>query len=221
MKKNIFNYLFLIFILGVFGCGVYTSVYTDYDHGTNFSKYKTFALLPDSGMTAKKDSFENTAYDNDIIRNNAKNYIIRELDNRGLRVEINNPDILVQLVLLNEKQEHIVYTSFPFAPYYYNNPLYFPYFYPYYNDYTYYGWGCNGFYCDYIAPRYKETYVKGTITINMYDRKLKKLVWTGSAEGDIYDPDFIEDDIHPAIQRIMKTCPLRPSPDKSNMYSKG
>mgnify|MGYP003425293804 FL=1 len=56
---------------------------------------------------------------------------------------------------------------------------------------------------------YTKTYVKGTITINMYDRKLKKLVWTGSAEGDIYDPRYIQFDVHPAIDRIMKKFPVK------------
>ncbi len=43
----------------------------------------------------------------------------------------------------------------------------------------------------------------------MYDRKLKKLVWTGSAEGDIYDPRYIQFDVHPAIDRIMKKFPVK------------
>lgn len=43
----------------------------------------------------------------------------------------------------------------------------------------------------------------------MYDRKLKKLVWTGSAEGNIYDPRYIQYDVHPAIDRIMRTFPLK------------
>ena len=34
-------------------------------------------------------------------------------------------------------------------------------------------------------------------------------VWSGSAEGDIYDPSYIHYHVHPAIDRIMKKFPVR------------
>jgi len=208
MKKIFTGCVIAFFFFGLTRCGVYTDTYSDYDHHVDFTKYKTFAWLPDSGVIAKKDSFRNSAYDNDIIRNNAKNYIAHDLGKRGFRIEVDNPDVLVQLVLQNEKKQFVRDFPFQYSPYYYRNRFYYPYYYPYYDYYTYYGWGCLNGYCDY-PPDARRTYVKGTITINMFDRKLKKLVWTGSAEGNIYDPSYIQDDVHPAIHRIMKNFPVK------------
>ncbi|HET7818747.1 MAG TPA: DUF4136 domain-containing protein [Bacteroidia bacterium] len=209
LKRQLKNNFALIYILLLTGCGIYTNTYFSYDKNIDFTKYKTFAWLPDSGMTAKKDSFRNSAYDNDIIRNNAKNYIVHDLGKRGFRIQVNDPDVLIQLVLQNEKKQVIRDFPFYYSPYYYYNRFYYPYYYPYYDYYTYYGWGCLNGYCN-NYPASKQTYVKGTITLHMFDRRLKKLVWTGSAEGNIYDTSYIQNDVHPAIHRIMKKFPLRP-----------
>lgn len=211
MKRMISNAFVALMIWSISACDIYTKTYSNYDRSIKFKEYKTFAMLPESNMEAKKDSFRNTAYDNDIIRNNAKNYIIHKLSKKGLRMETNEPDLLVQLVLLNEKKERIV-RSAPVYPYYYYNRFYYPYYYPYFDYFTFYGWGCYDEYCGFSDRSYVQTYVKGTITINVFDRKLKKLVWTGSAEGNIYDPSYISESVHPAINRILRQFPLKEKP---------
>ena len=52
--------------------------------------------------------------------------------------------------------------------------------------------------------------MKGAITLNFIDRKNKKLIWTGTAEGDIYDPGMINKDLHPAVHRILDEYPVKP-----------
>jgi len=205
MKVGIIGIILLGILLFVTRCGTYTNVYSNYDKSVDFSQYKTFAWAPDSGAVVPKDL---EAYDNDIVRNNAKNYITHSLSHRGLLVNIDSPDLVLNLVLLNEKKERIVtYHSYPYNGYYYYNPYYFPYYYPRYRYYTWFGWGPP--YYEDQSTTVTKTYVKGTITLNMYDRKQRKLVWTGSAEGDIYDPKYIQYDVHPAIDRIMKKFPVK------------
>jgi hypothetical protein len=229
MKKILCLVLSFFFIFCLFKCAVYNNIYSEYDHSVDFTKYKTFAWLPDSGITARKDSFRNTAYDNDVIRNNAKNYITHQLTDRGLTVHVNSPDALFQLILLNEKRQRIItsspaYYPMPYYygayhfPYYLDGRTYYPYYYPYYDYYTYYGWGCADFYCNNNSIR--QTYVKGTIIINMYDRKQKKMIWTASAEGNIYDPNTIKEEVDPAIKKMMKDFPVKPEnkTHKSDMY---
>lgn len=231
MKRIIYSFISLCIILCLFKCSVYNDIYSEYDHSTDFTKYKTFAWLPDSGVTARKDSFRNTAYDNDVIRNNAKNYITHQLADRGLTIHVDSPDALFQLILLNEKQHRIItfspaYYPMPYYygayhfPYYLDGRTYYPYYYPYYDYYTYYGWGCADFYCS--NYNYKQTYVKGTIIINMYDRKQKKMIWTASAEGNIYDPNTIKEEVNPAIKKMMKEFPIKSGGknNKSDMYVK-
>lgn len=184
-------------------CGSYKNIYTNRDESVDFSNYHTFAWAPDS-TSNRDDKPELAAFDNDIVRNNAKNYINHNLTNRGLLLDIKSPDLVLKLVLLNEKQEKVVtYQSYP--GYYYYSPFYFPYYYPYYRTYTWYG--AYPFWND--VTTYTKTYIKGTITIDVFDRKLQKLIWTGSAEGDIYDPSYIKYAVHPAVDRILKRFPIK------------
>jgi hypothetical protein len=189
-------------------CSPYRHIYTNYDKSTDFSSYHTFAWTPDSTTSTVKVPPDLAAYDNDIVRNNAKNYISYTLTKRGLLVNTDSPDVVLELVLLNEKKEKVMsYEASPYAGYYYYNPYYFPYYYPYYRYYTWYGWSYPPYW---ERTVYTRTYVKGTITINVYERASRKLVWTGSAEGDIYDPAYIQFDVHPAIDRIMRQFPIKP-----------
>ncbi|CAD5265341.1 MULTISPECIES: DUF4136 domain-containing protein [unclassified Imperialibacter] len=199
----------LVIILA--GCETYRTIYSNYDRSIDFTSYKTFAWAPDS--IAGQES-ENTPYDNDIVRNNVKNYITHGMTQRGFLVDVESPDLVLDLVLLNEKKERIVtYHSYPYSGYYFYNPYYFPYYYPdrrFYTWHGWYGWGYRPPYWGDQVTTYTHNYVRGTITLNMYDRQLKKLVWTGSAEGDIYDPAYIQYNVHPAIDRILKEFPVKP-----------
>lgn len=190
-------------------CNTLRTTYTNYDRSVDFNRYETFAWVPDS---AEETAFQQEpgAFDNDIVRNNAKNYITHSLTQRGYLLDVESPDLLVQLVLLDEKKERIVtYYSHRYMGYYFYSPFYFPYYYPYPRFYTWHGWAQPPFW-DYESTTHTRTYVRGTITVNVYDRYLKRLIWTASAEGDIYDPSYIHFDVHPAIDRIMREFPLKP-----------
>jgi hypothetical protein len=52
------------------------------------------------------------------------------------------------------------------------------------------------------------------------DRKLNRLVWSGTAKGDIYDPEYIDKDIHPAVLRIMKKFPVKEIKEKEKKTEK-
>ena len=214
MKNS--NIILLIFLFAaITGCSTYNNIYSDYDRSVDFTQYKTFAWLPDTAAQApQKDALDDPRYDNDIIRNNTKNYVNHCLSNRKYFVSPDSPDVVLQLVLLNEKKERVVtypgYNSNQYynSNYYYNNSYYYPYYYPYYDNYTYYNRYDYSSYNYSPSETYKETYVQGTIIINMYDRKQKKIVWSGVAEGDIYDPEYLQYDIHPAVHDIMETFPI-------------
>lgn len=186
-------------------CDSYRHIYTNRDESVDFDKYRTFAWAPDS--TDNEEVAGIIDYDVDIVSNNAKNYITNNLTSRGLLLNIDSPDLVLKLVLVNERKEKVVtYHSYPYAGYYYYSPFYFPYYYPYYRFYTWYGpyppsWD--------TETSVTKTYVRGTIRINFFDRKLQKLIWTGIAEGDLYDPSYIQYAVHPAIDRILKRFPIK------------
>lgn len=202
--KTIFQSVIFLLLISIMGCNVYKNVYSYSDKEIVFKNYKTFAWLPDSSGISKNDSLMNTANDMAIITNNAKSYIINYLGERGYKITKDNPDLLIQLVFEHKQKERMIPSPVCYSyPYYYNNPYYFQY-----NDYyTFYGWGNHYVYCDNTA-RYKEIYINGTITVNMFDRKLKKMVWQGIAEGDLDDATYHDFTIHPAIRSIMKKFPV-------------
>lgn len=189
-------------LLAFMGCGVYTEISVTADESTSFSKYKTFAWLPDDFDTA------NTPYNNEIIRNNLKNYFGQSFAERGYAVNLDTPDILLQIIIVNKKREkEVIYPVHPrsyyYCSYYYCSPYYSPYQFDYY-------YRKPGTYC-YAMGYCKEKlqYVEGSITLNVIDRKDGKLVWSGTAKGDIYDPAYVNEDIHPAVKRIMKQFPMK------------
>lgn len=184
----------------------YKTVYTDYDRSADFSQYKTFAWLPDKADTT------NTPYNNEIIRNNIRNYLGQCLSDRTYSFNAEKPDLLFQLVIINAKKERVVTTlnqsSYYFSPYYfgsiYYNPYHYNYYYSYYPTYAAYSYGPG------YANTQKLEYVDGAITLNVIDRKTNKLIWTGTAEGDIYDPSMISKDIHPAVHNVIAQYPIKP-----------
>lgn len=192
------------------GCNPFRNGYFNYDKSIDFTQYKTFAWAPDSSTVEDKE------FDTDIVRNNAKNYINHSLSQRGYLVNIDSPDVVFQLILLNEEKERIVrhYYSDFYSGYYFYNPYYFPYYYPRYRYYTWYGWGYPPFW-DHPFTQHRERYLEETVTLNMFDRKQRKLVWTATVEGNIYDPYYIHYDVHPAIEQIMKKFPVSPVYKKS------
>lgn len=195
-----------ILIVMLAGCSTYSKVYSDSDKSVDFTQYKTFAWLPDKADTA------NTPYNNEIIRNNVRNYFGQCMSDRGYNADLENPDLLMQVVITNAKKERVV-TSYPssyyYRPYYYGSHYYSPYrFGYYYNYYPSYRYGYSG-YPGYSTTQ-KQEYVNGSITLNLIDRKANKLVWSGTAEGDIYDPSQISSDLHPAVHRILDEYPVKP-----------
>ena len=202
--KNKFLIAASILIIALSACtSTYNVVSSDYDRSVDFQKYKTFAWLPDKADTAF------SPYNNEIIRNNIRNYFGLCMSDRAYKVDLENPDLLLQLVITNAKKERTVSTfpsSYYYRPYYYGSYYYSPYrFGYYYNNYPSFGYGSGGY-----ATTQKQEYVNGAITLNFIDTKSKKLVWSGTAEGDIYDPSQISKNLHPAVHDILDQYPVKP-----------
>lgn len=196
MKTKIILPILLLFAIA--GCGVYTNVYSDYDKTIDFNKYKTFAWLPD------KDTSD-TQYNNQIIRNNTINYFSHCMGLRGMKANIDTPDIFLELVIVSVKKQTTVTTPlYSTTPTYQANPYYYPYPNTYYYHSPYY------YNYSYGSITKKVEYVESTIALNVIDRKQNKLVWKGAAEGDLYDPEYIKDNLHPAVYDILNYYPIKP-----------
>lgn len=201
IKKKI-HHLLILTLFMINGCGTYTDIFTSADAETDFSKYQTFAWLPDQA-----DSI-NLPHNNEIIRNNIRNYFGHAFAERGYKVNLDTPDVLLKILIVNRQKEKLVlYDTYP-LPYYYRRYYYGSiYHFPYHFDYYYRN---HTTYC--YPPEctiQKIEYLESSITLNVIDRKKNKLVWSGTAMGDIYDPDYINRNIHPAVEAIMKKYPVK------------
>lgn len=189
-------------------CSTYTKVYSDFDKSVDFSNYKTFAWLPDRADTA------NSPYNNEIIRNNIRNYFGQCMSDRAYAFNAEAPDMLMQLVITNAKKtvERISNSNpslYYYRPYYFGSIYYQPYHYSYYYRYYPNYYYAPSLLAQGITTTQTVSYVNGAITLNLIDRKQNKLVWSGTAEGDIYDPSVINKDLHPAIHRILAQYPVK------------
>jgi len=195
-------------------CDTYMDVYSDYDSKVNFTKYTTYAWLPDADSTK-------TIYNNQVVRNNARNYVDDNLAQRDFRLDINKPDVLLDLVVVNNHTENVypAYSSYsypqvnayPVYPYYpvTPNPYYSNTYGSYYYSYPgYYAYPYTTYSMGYTTQYVTEYDVEGSVTLNMIDRKENKLVWTATAIGNLYDPDFNEDNLSAAIDNIMAKYPI-------------
>jgi hypothetical protein len=203
-NKTIFfsGFLLLSVVIVLTSCGAYSIISSSTDLDTDYSNYRTFAWLPD-----QMDS-TNVPYNNEIIRNNIKNYFGQSFSKRGFTVNLEEPDILLKIIIHNNKKEKIVvYSTFP-GPFYQCNYYYgSSYYFPYSSDYYYRHRAAYCYPANFYSQRFE--YFESSITLNVFDRVGNKLIWTGTAKGDIYDPLFINKNIHPAVKSIMRKFPVK------------
>ena len=206
MRTFIVNLVVAIMLAGCSN-GIYQSISSDYDRSVNFNTYKTYAWLNNHQAHAP------TPYDNEIIENNIKNYVDHELFDRNYTPKVDTPDLLFELVLSNQKKVTTTTTPVYSTPSYSAYP---PNSYRYYNQNNY-RWNSNGYNnYNYIRPSYQigskvtnTEFNQSTITINVFDRVSNRLIWTGSGKGDIYDNQYIQNSIHPAVDAILKQYPIK------------
>jgi Domain of unknown function (DUF4136) len=197
-----------VFLFGLFGamialfsaCNAYTQINSTTDPKANFLKYKTFAWLAD-----KADS-SNSPYNNDIIRNNIRNYFSKEMSDRGYTVNTEQPDLLLELAVKNEPHtiRQVYYPKSRYNRYYFRSIYFSPFERQYY--YTHYH---NYYYTSRYPQIYTDTHINNSVTLNIVDAKERQLLWSGTVEADIYDPSVIQKDIHPAIIKLMKLFPVK------------
>lgn len=189
----------IILMMIVTSCSVYKDSFSNYDRDADFTSYKTFAWLPYRDTTDEPSN-------NQIIRNNTRNYFTHCLGELGMTVNTDTPDVLLELVVKSEKKEMTGhYGRHPYGGgwSYYQNPFYYPFPGPYYYRHNYgYGYSCS------YTDRNVE-YEASSITLNVIDRKQNKLVWTGTAKGDLYDPALLTENLHPAVYSILEKYPVK------------
>ena len=208
-------YVLLGFSALLFNSCASTTVYSDVSTGVNFNTYKSFAWLPKTHDADQK----NSTFDNEIIENNIKNLTSGELKNRGFKVDINEPDLLLDFYIsVANKVDHVT------------TPIYgHPYNYGF-NQQTYNGNYSNNIYSNNNSYYNNNSYLnmntvvgystqnipyqEGTLTILIIDRKENKLIWKGWSVGTLYDEQSFEYELPSDIRRLFKQFPIPVIPPK-------
>jgi hypothetical protein len=153
----------IVLLLG--SCNV--TSHTETAAGVNFANYKTFAWS-DNGVIKQNDRA-----DNDIVDNNIKNSISKELEKKGWVETKTDPDVLLDYTITVKhasKREAVPVYSYPFTQYFYGRRRIYSIWYP----------------STLIGVRSRNVpFKEGELSINMVDAKTNKLIWQGWAQGDL------------------------------------
>jgi hypothetical protein len=191
-------------------------VYSDYDHGIDFTKYKTFAWLPHS------DSARNIIYDNQIIESNLIQYVNQHLGGIGYNLDVNEPDLLVNYHLVVQQRQTTVsspvYGGNQNNNYFYNNNRYYNnYNGNYNNNYNYnnnnnynrpYSYNSVPYIIGYNTRL--VVYDEGTLIIDIIDRKTNRMIWRGWGVSTLTSEPNLENTLPKEITKIFKTYPIQP-----------
>ncbi|HTI59820.1 DUF4136 domain-containing protein [Mucilaginibacter sp.] len=211
--KTILNLmLVLLVIAGISSCSSY-DYYTAGLNRTNMSQYRSFAWMPPQGKDRSQDV--SSAADLKI-----KDAAVASLTAKGLRLQPNNPDLLVTYRAMVGRGSKTVYAS----TYYSSGP-------GYYGGLGYYGgwgfgagWGWGGGYRPYYGYGYspfiyyggstavgKEHYKEGTVIIDLVDTRTHRIVWRGFGVGEVHhNPQKNVDDLPKVIDGIISQLNLAP-----------
>jgi Domain of unknown function (DUF4136) len=153
--------------------------------GINFSNYKTFGWANNNAKKVDR-------LDNDIIDNNIKNSISRELEKKGWKEADTAPDVLIDYNIAVEKgtkRESSPVYSYPYTQYLYGRRRIYTIWYP----------SMLMGYHSYNVP-FKE----GQLTVNMVDAKTNKLIWQGWAKGEINSSNISTKEATAEVKSIFK-----------------
>lgn len=174
------NILFLAFVLAIATSCSSVRVSSDFDKTAGFASYKTYAFTPEA-LSMPLD---------DINRNRLLTAVETELAAKGFTKTESNPDVLIDVTIKGEQKQTATATNTGGYGYGYGR----------------YGYG-GGFSTTTINY---DTYVDGTLFIEMIDASKKQLVWQGRGTKTI-EPDASqkrrEENINYAVKQIFMQYP--------------
>lgn len=188
---KIYHIFFFILLAGLWSCAPGTSTSMAPQQP---GQYKTYAWLKGDQKA------ENPLYNSEIIDQNIRQSVDRELSAKGFTIDTQNPDFLVKYQTYTEKRVSTTggyYGGWPnmgFGPY------------------SRWGWGYGYGYGSMMGSS-PSTYTttEGTLVIDFIDTKSGNVVWRGYAEGNVDNASRLSPKIEKGVHSIMKKLPLTAS----------
>lgn len=184
-KSKTLRIIPILFLGLIYSCSPTVKVTTDYDHGANFSEFKTFAvydLKAQEGQISQLNSDRVT------------NAIRADMLAKGFTESTTNPDLKVNAVsILKNKQSVTADSNF-----YGYGGMYRPYGY----------WGGGAMMGGATTTFNTYDYVDGSLIIDIVSTKTQKLVWQGIGNAQIDSkPDNPDEFISNSITKILAGFP--------------
>lgn len=208
MKKTINTGLVFLLVATLSACSSY-NYYTAARNKTDLSAYRTFAWLPPATMTNKAGA----VVKREVADERVKDAAISALENKGLKFQENNPDLMVSYTTVTGRG---MKTEFYYPAYYGGYPGFGLGFGWGWGG----GWGYRGFYgggwgwgypygYGYGGGGYARVpYKEGTLIIDIMDTKSRKLVWRGFGVGELHNPQKTVKELPKVVSGIIEQLEL-------------
>ncbi|UII32924.1 DUF4136 domain-containing protein [Fulvivirga ulvae] len=194
MKKLIQN-LFIApaCLLLLATCG--PTITTTKTANVDLDKYQTYAWLPNG------DSIDNHRYNGEQLNQAIVSEVNQEMQLKGYTLDRTDPDLLVLVHTMFDKETNIVR-----EPVYATYDYYAPNIYidPYYNDYYYYDYNTVTRVVGYDVDRVQ--YTEGTLVIDLIDQNTNNVVWRGRAD-DYIEPYNVRAEVQEYVEEIFEEYP--------------
>jgi len=184
--KNMIRMVAAASLMTLAACTSGPEVRVQVDRSADFSQYRTFAFV--SPLGTDRDGYQS------IVSQNLKAATQREMEARGLRLDVNAPQLLVNFnASLDDKLRvtSVPSASFGMGYYGYRYGMYSAW--PMYHDST-------------VVHQYQQ----GTLNIDVVDAARKQLVWEGVVTKSVsqHDIDNMEAAINAAVAAAFAKYPV-------------
>ena len=198
MKRLSVILMGMLFMLPLLqGCSTLKVNY-DYDKKVDFNQYKTYQFY---GWAKNTDKNLNS-----LDKERVEDAFAKEFKRRGLTYVKDHGDLVVALFFVTKQKTQTTANTTGFGAHggYYGG---------YYGYGPRWGWG-PGF--NYSTTTYTQhEYKEGTLIVNVFDAKAKKLIWEGIATDALKEkPEGREERIQHAVEKIMENYPVKPLAEK-------
>lgn len=173
----------LVLIVTMSGCGSSVQVVSDHDPAADFSSYQTYQWVPE---------LEEGEMQLGLIQREIKRAIDAELGQRSMRQVQSNPDVYV--VFHASIEERITGATIDRFGYGYGG---------------YWGGGRWGTYGGTAQVRV-DSYIEGTLIVDIIDASKKELVWRSIATGAVQhpdDPQRARENVPGVVAQVMEDFP--------------
>lgn len=161
-------------------CEAPLKVTADYDKGTDFMQYRTFAMV---SLSAKDQSLSQ------LNANRIIGAIKNEMAKKGFIENVTDPDLKVNAVTIMINKSELSSSS----NYYGYGGVYRPY-----------GWGMSSGHTTYNV----RDFIDGSLIVEVIDARENRLLWEGGGNKEIDSPSKDPDKTIPqAVADIMKSFP--------------